>query len=60
MFSISIQHQLNTTVLLFTLGVYDQYYGVQMQKYSEKGRNLPKITQFALFRGQGGTINKKL
>ena len=44
MFSISkyIQPQLNNTFVLFTLGSYDQYFGVQMQKYSEKGRKLPK------------------
>ena len=42
MFSISILPQLNTTFFIFTLGVYDQYFGVQMQKYSKKGRNLPK------------------
>ena len=60
MFSISILPQLNTTVLPFTLGGYDQKFGVQMQKNSEKGRKLPKITQCALFRGQGGAIGKFL
>ena len=58
MFSIYILSQLNTTVLLFALGGYDQYFGVQMQKDSEKGRRLPKTTQCVLFRGQGGAIGK--
>ena len=49
---------MNTTVVLLTLGGYDQYFGVQMPKYSEKGRKLPKITQFVPFRSQGGTIGK--
>jgi hypothetical protein len=31
-----------------------------MQKNSEKGRKLPKNTQCALFRGQGGAIGKVL
>ena len=43
---------------LFTLGAYDQYFGVQMQRNSEKGRKLQKNTQCALFRGQGGAIGK--
>ena len=45
--------------MIFTLGSYEQYFGVHMQKNSEKGRKLPKITQFTLFRGQGGDIGKK-
>ena len=60
MFNISIQPQLNTTVFLFTQGSYDQYFGVQMQKYSEKDVNCQQITQFALFRGQGGAVGKIL
>ena len=39
--------------MLFTLGANDQYFGVQMPNNSEKGRKLPKIKQFALFKGQG-------
>ena len=42
MFIISIQSKLNTTGFLFTLGGYHQYFDVQMQKYSERGRKLPK------------------
>ena len=60
MFSISIYPKLNTTVFLFTLGAYDQYFGVQMQKISAKGRKLPKMTQYALYGGQGGAISKVL
>ena len=44
--------------MLLTLGRYDQFFGVQMQKNSEKRRKLPKITQCALFRGRGGAIGK--
>ena len=54
MSSISLQPQLNTTVFLFALVGYVQYFGVQMQKYSEKGSKLPKIYTVAVCRGQGG------
>ena len=46
--------------LIFTLEANDQYFGIQIQKNIEKGRKLPKITQFALFRGQYGALGKIL
>ena len=58
MFSISIQSQLNITILLSTLGYFDQYFGVHMQKYSKKGRKLSKIALQTRFRVQGGAIGK--
>ena len=60
MFNISKQSKLNTTVYLSTLGAYDQYFGDQMQKNSEKERKLPKITQCVPFRGQSDAISKDL
>jgi hypothetical protein len=58
MFSISIYPKLNTTVMFFTLGAYDQCFGFQMQKNSDKWLKLQKITQCALSKGQGGDIGK--
>ena len=60
MFSLSVETQLNTTVLFFTLRGYDQYFGVQMQRNSKKDINYQKIAQFALFKGQDGAIGKGL
>ena len=44
--------------MLFTLGPNDQYFGVQIQENSKKRHKLLKLTQFALFRGQGGALSK--
>jgi len=44
-FSISTKLKFNTTVLIFTLRAYDQYFGVQMQKNREKSQKLPKFAQ---------------
>ena len=53
MFDISVLPQMKTTVLIFTLGAYDQFFDVQILRVSESRRKYPKTTQFALFRGQG-------
>jgi hypothetical protein len=49
MFSIYILPLSNAAVLLFTLGGFDQYFGIYMQKIGEKVTNCEKLPKKRYF-----------